>query len=114
MKPKTLTAFLFGATLFAATPNVMALPPRQHSVSGVVEAIDCASHTITLRVKEGAAPLSLVWNDGTRFTRKGGCAKSGFDNGQTVRVSYRREYGQNMLREVSAKAASTLGDTPTK
>lgn len=114
MKTTTLTSLLFGATLLATTPSLWALPPRQHSASGVVEAIDCASRTITLRVKEGAAPLSLVWNDGTRFTRKGGCAKSGFDNGQTVRVSYRREYGQNMLREVSAKAVSTPGVTLTK
>jgi hypothetical protein len=107
MKATTLTALLFGATLFATTPNVMALPPRQHSVNGVVEAIDCTSQTITLKPKDGGVPLTFVWNESTRFTKKGGCAKCGMDFGQNVKVWYRREVGQNVLREVNTKSTST-------
>jgi len=92
--------------LLAATNESWAMPPRQQSVSGVIEAIDCASHTITLKPKAVTAPLTFVWNDSTRFTRKGGCAKGSFYFGQTVRVTYRREVGQNVLREVSTKGAS--------
>ena len=48
--------------LLTATPVVQALAPRQHSVSGVVEAIDCVTRTITLKAKDGVAPQTLVWN----------------------------------------------------
>lgn len=107
MKARTLTALLFGVTLLATTPNVMALPPRQHSVNGVVEAIDCPSQTITLKPKDGGVPLMFVWNGNTRFTKKGGCAKCSLDSGQTVKVWYRREVGQNVLREVNTKGTTT-------
>ena len=106
MSTKTLTALLLGTTLLAATPSTWALPPRQHSVSGVIEGIDCASRTITLKSKDGTTPLTFVWNDTTRFTRKGGCARCSLDPGQTVRVSYRRQVGQDVLRDVSTKGAS--------
>ena len=107
LKATTLTALLIGATLLATTPNATALPPRQHSVSGVVEAIDCTSQTITLKPKDGGVPLTFVWNESTRFTKKGGCAKCGLDFGQTVKVWYRREVGKNVLHEVSTKSTST-------
>jgi hypothetical protein len=93
-------------SLSATTPDAQAMPPRQHSVSGVIETIDCASRTVTLKSKDGAAPLIFVWNDSTRFAKKGGCAKSNLDSGQTVRGWYRREVGQNVLREVRTKGAS--------
>ena len=107
MKPKFIPIAVAAGLLLTATPDIQALPPRQHSVSGVVAVTDCASRTITLRSKDGAAPLTFIWNAGTRFSRKGGCAKCGFDSGQRVRVSYRREVGQNVLREVNTKDASS-------
>jgi len=106
MKPHFISITVAAGLLLAATSTGWALPPRQHSISGVVESIDCPSRTITLKSKDGAAPLTFVWNASTSFTRKGGCAKCSFDSGQTVRVSYRREIGQNVLREVSTKGAS--------
>ena len=106
MKTRLLINSVAVATLVAATANGWARPPLQHSVSGVIEAIDCASHTIILKPKAGASLLTFVWNDSTRFTKKGGCAKCSLDSGQAVRVSYRREVGQNVLREVSTKGAS--------
>ena len=106
MKPNFILITVAAGLLLAATNSGWALPPLQHSVTGVVEAIDCASRTITLKPKDGAAPMTFVWNDSTRFTRKGGCAKCSLNSGQTIRVSYRREVGHNVLREVSTKGAS--------
>jgi len=106
MKPNFILITVAAGLLLAATNSGWALPPLQHSVTGVFEAIDCASRTITLKPKDGAAPMTFVWNDSTRFTRKGGCAKCSLNSGQTIRVSYRREVGHNVLREVSTKGAS--------
>ena len=105
MKPHFIPLTVAVALLFAATPDIQAMPPRQHSVNGVIETIDCASRTITLKSKDGAAPLIFVWNDSTRFSRKGGCAQCSFDSGQNVHGWYRREVGQNVLREMSTKGA---------
>lgn len=106
MKAHSLLITVAAGLLLAATPSLLAMPPRQHSVNGVIESIDRASRTITLKSKDGAAPLIFVWNDSTRFSRKSGCAKCSFDSGQTVHGWYRREVGQNVLREVSTKGAS--------
>ena len=111
MKPCFIPLTVAAGLLLAATPDVQALPPRQHSVNGVIETIDCASRTITLNSKGGAAPLTFVWNDSTRFTKKGACAKCRLDSGQTVHVWYRREVGQNVLREVSTKGAAAAVET---
>jgi len=106
MKPKSILIPFAAGLLLAATNTGWALGPFTHSVRGVVEAIDCPSQTITLKSKNGAKPLSFVWNDGTRFSHKGGCAKCSLDSGRDVRVSYRRELGKNVLREVSTKGTS--------
>ena len=104
MKTRFILIAVAAALLLAATNTGWARPPRTHSLRGVVESIDCASQTIAL--KDGTTPLTFVWNGSTRFSRKGGCAKCSLDSGQTVRVSYSRELGQNVLREVSTKSAS--------
>ena len=97
---------LAAGALLAATPEAGALPPTAHLETGVVTVIDCVNRSISIQPKPGAAAKSFVWNDGTRFSHRGGCAQSGIEQGQTVRVYYRREYGQNVLREVNAKGAS--------
>lgn len=107
MKTQKLILLLMAVMLLVATPGAWALPPRQHSVSGVVGAIDCPTRTITLKPKDGAAPLNFVWNESTRFTNKGGCAKCGLKAGQSTRLSFRREVGRNVLREVSTKGTTT-------
>ena len=107
MKSKFILIPVAAGLLLAATGTGWALGPRTHSLRGVIEAISCPDQTITLKAKKGATPLTFVWNDGTRFSRKGGCARCSLDTGQDVSVSYRRELGQNLLREVSTKGAST-------
>ena len=106
MKSNFLLIPVAASVLLAATNTGWGRPPLTHSLSGVIEGIDCPSQTITLKSKDGATPLTFRWNDSTRFSRRGGCAKCSLDSGQTVRVSYRREIGQNMLREVSTKGTS--------
>ena len=105
MKPRFILLTVAVALLIATPPDVLALPPRQHSVNGVIETIDCASRTITLKPKDGAAPLTFMWNETTRFTSKGGCAKCSLNSGQTVHGWYRREVGQNVMRELSTMGA---------
>ena len=103
MKAK-LTKMLLGATLlFASANSGWALPPRQHAVRGVIESIDHSAHTLTIVPAKGGNPLVFFWKDSTRFSRQGGCAKCSFDSGQTMHGWYRREVGQNVLREVSTK-----------
>lgn len=104
MKTQLGLIALAAGALLAATPEAGALPPRQHSASGVVEAINCTNRTIILKSKDAAAPLILFWNESTRFKQTGSCARQGFEAGQTVRGWYRREAGRNVLREVSTKA----------
>lgn len=79
--------------LLTTAANLWALPPRQHSVICWVEALDCVSHTITLKPKDGVAQVTFVWNDSTRLTRKGDCAKCSLSSKQTVRGCYRRGGG---------------------
>src|SRR2546425_7879018 len=88
MKTRFISIAVAAGVLLATTSTVWARPPRTHSLRGVVESIDCASQTIALKSKDGTTPLTFVWNDSTRFTRKGGCARCSLDSGQTVRVSY--------------------------
>lgn len=107
MKLKLIPIPVAAGVLLAATLNLQALPPRQHSVSGVIKSVDCASRTITLKSESGAAPLTFVWNDTTRFSRKGGCARCGLDSGQAVCGWYRREVGQNVIREVGTNPSSS-------
>jgi len=106
MKRQLISIAVAAGMVLAAAANLWALPPPQHSVNGVIETIDCGNRTITLKAKDGAAPLIFVWNVSKRFSRKDGCAKCSFDSGQTVHVGYRREVGQNVLREVSTKGAA--------
>lgn len=106
MKTQLGLIALAAGALLAATPEASAFPPTAHLETGVVTAIDCVSRSIAIQPKPGASAKNFVWNDGTRFSHRGGCAQGGIEQGQTVRVYYRREYGQNVLREVSAKGAS--------
>ena len=80
------------------------MPPRQHSVSGVITDIDRDAHTITLAPSNGDQPLVFVWKDYTRFSRGWSRICLGtLQPGQPVKVYYRREVGQLVPREVSLR-----------
>ena len=106
MKPNFIPITVAAGLILAARNSGWAMPPRQESASGVVEAINSTNRTLRLKPKDGGASLTFVWNDSTRFSYKGGCAKCSFYPGQTVHMWYRREVGQNVLREMSTKGAS--------
>ena len=104
MKTQLALIAVVAGALLAATPEAGALPPTAHLETGVVTTIDCASRSISIQPKPGAGAKTFVWNDSTRFSHRGGCAQARIQQGQSVRVYYRREYGGNVLREVSAKS----------
>jgi len=58
---------LGGALLLASATEIRALPPRQHSVSGIIASIDYDAHNISLTPENGDKPLVFVWKDRPRF-----------------------------------------------
>ncbi len=105
---------LAAGALLAATPEARAFPPTAHLETGVVTVIDCVNRSISIQPKPGAGAKTFIWNDSTRFSHRGGCAQAGIEQGQSVRVYYRREYGRNVLREVTAKSVPSECHTASK
>ena len=54
MKTQLGLIALAAGALLAATPEAGALPPTAHLETGVVTAIDCATHSISIQPKPGA------------------------------------------------------------
>lgn len=99
-----------GALLLASATESKALPPRQHSVSGIITDIDYDAHAITLTPLKGDKPLVFVWKDHTRFSQGWSRICLGaLEAGQPVKVHYRREIGQLVPREVNLRK-----ETPTR
>jgi hypothetical protein len=109
MKSKIIPFTVAAGLLLAATPKLWALPPYQHTASGVIKAIDYNTHTITLASPKGDQ-LVFVWKDSTRFSQgwRRICLGA-LEPGQPVKVHYRREVGQRVPREVSLRK-----ETPTR
>ena len=107
----TLNILLIGGVLLlASATESRALPPRQHSVSGIIAGIDYEAHTITLAPSKGDKPLVFVWKNHTRFSQ--GWSRiclSALEPGQNVKIHYRREVDQLVPREVSLRK-----ETPTR
>ena len=101
----TLNILLLGGSLLLASVTQSgALPPRQHSVSGVITDIDHDARTITLAPSKGDQPLVFAWKDSTRFSQGWSRICLGaLKSGETVKVYYRREVGQLVPREVSLR-----------
>ena len=110
MKTSLLIQSVAVAAFVAATANGWAMPPRQHSVSGVITDINRDAHTIKLALSKSNQPLVFVWKDSTRFSRGWSRICLGtLQPGQPVKVYYRREIGQLVPREVSLRT-----ETPTR
>jgi hypothetical protein len=108
MKPRLILLTVAAGLLFAATEHGWALPPRQHSMSGVINAINYDARTITLAAAKGDEPLTFVWKDYTRFSQGWSRICLGaLEPGQSVRIFYRREVGQLVPREVSLRSKTT-------
>lgn len=110
MKVTLNILLLGGALLLASATESSALPSRQHSISGVIKAIDYDAYTITLVPSKGDKPLVVVWKDSTRFSQGWSRICLGaLETGQSVKVYYRREVGQLVPREVNLRK-----ETPTR
>jgi hypothetical protein len=108
MKTKLNNLLLGSAPRLASAITGRALPPRQHSMSGEIEIIDFTNRTLILNVEKGQPSRLFVWNDSTRFSVKGAALDAEpLQPGRTVRVSYRREIGRLVLREVAIKSESS-------
>jgi hypothetical protein len=100
MKSRLILLAVAAGLLFAATGRGWALPPLQHGVSGV---------TITLATAKGDQPLTFVWKERTRFSQGWSRICLGaLEPGQSVRISYRREMGQLVPREVSLRSKTPI------
>ena len=107
----TLTILLLGGSLLLASVTQSgALPPRQHSVSGVITDIDHDARTIMLAPSNGDQPLVFDWKGSTRFSQGWSRICLGtLKSGQPVKVYFRREVGQLVPREVNWRT-----ETPTR
>ena len=104
MKTSLLINLVAVAALVAATANGWALPPRQHSVSGVITDIHRDARTITLAPSKSNQPLVFVWKEYTRFSRSWSRICLGtLQSGQPVKVYYRARSRQLVPREVSLR-----------
>lgn len=104
MKLSRTLLVVCGALLLVSATESRALPPRQHATSGVIKSIDHDTHTITLTPDKGGMPLVFVWKNHTRFSQgwRRICLGA-IEAGHAVRISYRREMGQLVPREVSLR-----------
>ena len=105
MKPRFLWIAVATSGLLVATLNTWSFPPVQHSATGVIASIDFAARTLTLASPQDAKPQVFIWNKGTRFTQRGSTICSGaLVSGHPIKVSYRREVGEFVLRTVSLRS----------
>jgi hypothetical protein len=97
------------ALLFTTVSSSWAMPPRQHSLRGIVESIDQSTHTMTVAPMKGGQPLVFVWKDSTRFRQCWSRLCSGaLQNGSPVKIYYRREIGQFVPREVNLQSDAAM------
>lgn len=112
MKSKLIMPSIAFAAILAASPEGWALPPRQHSVSGVIAAIDYDAHTIAVAPTKGDRPLIFAWKGATRFSQGWSRVCIGtVELGQSVKVYYRREIGQLVPREVILRTETPVSCT---
>lgn len=105
MKPNFIAITVVAGLLLAATPCGWAIPPRQHSASGVIVGVNREAHTLTVAAGKDAKPLVLVWNDSTHFKHRGHAVCHGaLAPGQPVMLRYRREAGRLVPREVTLRS----------
>ena len=109
MKTSLLIRSVAVAAFVAATANGWTMPPRQHSVSGVITDINRDAHTITLEPSNGDQPLVFDWKDSTRFSQGWSRICLGtLKSGQPVKIYYRRGIGQLIPREVNLRTETPM------
>jgi hypothetical protein len=99
-------ALIIGCSL-ALAGDVSATPPRTHSIRGEVVAINAEKELFVLRDERTREETVIRWKSHSRFTtldgRAGSCC---LNTGTVAKVSFRREIGEKVAREVRwSKAA---------
>src|SRR5438105_4024305 len=108
MKTKLNFLLLRSAPPLPSAIHGRAVPARQHSPSGEIESIDFTNRTVILKMEKGQPSRLFVWNNSTRFIAKGAAFDAEpLQPGRIVRVSYCREIGRLVLREVAIKSQSS-------
>lgn len=92
------TVFVTGLLASSAS---LAMVPVQRAARGTIENIDHDGHELIVTPPNGGQSLVFHWNDSTRFRQSGlrTCSQA-LCQGSTVKIYYRRESAQLVLREV--------------
>jgi hypothetical protein len=89
------------ALLSLLAGDASALPPRTHSVRGEVVAVSPEKESFVLRDQRTREETTIRWKTYSRFItadgRAGSCCLS---TGVVAKVSFRREVGEKVAREV--------------
>src|SRR5947199_9242920 len=106
--PRLNMLLLSGSLMLASTATGRALPPLQHSFTGVIENIDFTERTITLKAEKDQTRRDFLWSDSTQFRLSGRMLKAEpFRVGSLIRGFYRRELGKLVLRHVVVRPAGS-------
>jgi hypothetical protein len=97
---------LMVASLVVLPGNASAAPPRTHSIRGEVVALNAEKELFVLRDERTREETTIRWKTHSRFItsdgRAGPCCLS---TGTIAKVSYRREVGEKVAREVRWQTA---------
>lgn len=107
-----IVALLVGITGGTSSTS-WARPPQTHRKSGVVESLQVPGRTFVLRMDDDSGTKAFVWTKDTRFSWNGSRIEpETLRIGVAVSISYRKEMGQLVLREV--RVLDRLGPSRTK
>jgi hypothetical protein len=100
MKTLSKTFGLIAAVSLLAG-DVSALPPRTHSIRGEVIALNADKQSFVLRDERSREETTIRWKVHSRFMTSDGRAGSCcLNTGVVAKVSFRRELGEKVAREV--------------
>src|SRR5687768_11717381 len=89
------------ATLSLLAGDASALPPRTHSIRGEVVAINAEKESFVLRDERTREETTIRWKTYSRFiTSDGRAGPCCLGTGIVAKVSFRREVGEKVAREV--------------
>jgi hypothetical protein len=94
--------FAVALVILVAFANIAsALPPRTHSIRGEIIAIDPANESFVVRDARSREETTIRWKAHSRFiTSDGRAGPCCLGTGVVAKVSFRREVGEKVAREV--------------
>ena len=94
------------------SPKAWALPPLVHQKQGVIDSVHVPVRALVVRLEDSSETRAFIWTDRTRFM-KGGVIidPESLRKGMKVKVSYRKELGRFVLREVKVEGGPGVSRT---